>query len=78
MITRRLGVGFRVVLSLVNLLAVPTRKTQNSSSVAVSVQLIERRIYLIRGHKVMIDADLAELYDVSAKRSREEKSKTLS
>ena len=26
----------------------------------LSVQLIERRIYLIRGQKVMIDSDLAE------------------
>jgi hypothetical protein len=29
---------------------------------------IERRIYLIRGHKVMLDADLAELYRVTTKR----------
>ncbi|MBL8229100.1 MAG: ORF6N domain-containing protein [Bryobacterales bacterium] len=28
-------------------------------------QLIERRIYLIRGHKVMLDSDLAELYGVA-------------
>jgi len=25
------------------------------------VELIERRIYLIRGHRVMIDSDLADL-----------------
>jgi hypothetical protein len=31
------------------------------------VELIERRIYLIRGHKVMLDADLAELYQVGTK-----------
>ena len=30
----------------------------------VPVQLIERRIYLIRGQKVMLDSDLAELYQV--------------
>src|SRR5258707_3148128 len=41
------------------------------SNPAVSVQLIERRIYLIRGHKVMIDVDLAELYDVPTKRLNE-------
>src|SRR5687768_2164824 len=34
------------------------------TSLSVSVQLIERRIYLIRGQKVMIDFDLAELYGV--------------
>jgi hypothetical protein len=33
----------------------------------VPVQLIERRIYLIRGHRVMLDSDLAELYGVSTK-----------
>ena len=33
----------------------------------VPVEVIERRIYLIRGHKVMLDRDLAELYDVPTK-----------
>jgi hypothetical protein len=31
------------------------------------VELIERRIYLIRGHKVMLDSGLAELYQVPTK-----------
>ncbi len=31
----------------------------------VPVERIERRIYLIRGHKVMLDRDLAELYQVT-------------
>ena len=42
----------------------PHKKNLTPTSVDVSVQFIERRIYLIRGHKVMIDADLAELYGV--------------
>src|SRR5713101_2541804 len=46
----------------------PHAKKLTTSSLAVSVQLIERRIYLIRGHKVMIDVDLAELYGVPTKR----------
>jgi hypothetical protein len=33
----------------------------------VPVQELERRIFLIRGHKVMIDSDLAELYGVPTK-----------
>jgi phage regulator Rha-like protein len=33
----------------------------------VPVELIERRIYLIRGQKVMLDSDLAELYRVLTK-----------
>ena len=46
----------------------PHKNNLTSSSVSASVQLIERRIYLIRGQKVMIDADLAELYGVTTKR----------
>jgi len=30
----------------------------------ISVEIIERKIYLIRGHKVMLSTDLAELYGV--------------
>jgi len=33
----------------------------------VAVALIERRIYLIRGHKVMLDSDLAGLYQALTK-----------
>jgi hypothetical protein len=33
----------------------------------VPVELVERRIYLIRGQKVMLDSDLAELYQVPTK-----------
>jgi len=33
----------------------------------VPVELIERRIYLIRGHKVMLDSDLADLYQAPTK-----------
>ena len=51
---------------------VPHTKKLTTSSLAVSVQLIERRIYLIRSHKVMIDVDLAELYGVPTKRLNEQ------
>ena len=33
----------------------------------IPLESIQQRIYLIRGHKVMLDSDLAELYDVSTK-----------
>ena len=32
---------------------------------AVQAPLIERRILLVRGHKVLLDSDLAELYGVT-------------
>jgi hypothetical protein len=44
------------------------KKNLTAIILSVSVQLIERRIYLIRGQKVMLDFDLAELYGVSTKR----------
>lgn len=31
----------------------------------ISIERIENSIYLIRGEKVMLDRDLAKLYDVS-------------
>ena len=38
-------------------LPVSAKKSLINRSPTVSVQLIERRIYLIHGHKVMIDED---------------------
>src|SRR5437773_11622344 len=38
----------------------------------VAVELIERRIYLIRGQKVMLDTHLAELYQVQTYRLNEQ------
>lgn len=50
-------------------------KAKLTTSLSASVELIERRIYLIRGLKVMIDFDLAELYGVSTKRLNEQVSR---
>jgi len=36
------------------------------------VSSISRRIFVIRGHKVMLDVDLAELYGVTTKRLNEQ------
>ena len=33
----------------------------------IPAEIIEKRIYLIRGHKVMLDRDLAELYEVETR-----------
>jgi hypothetical protein len=43
-----------------------------TSNVALQPELIERRIFLIRGQKVMLDSHLAELYGVSTKRFNEQ------
>ena len=41
-------------------------------SPAVLVKRVERRIFLIRGQRVMLDSDLAELYGVPTKRLNEQ------
>src|SRR3989337_1813078 len=38
----------------------------------IPLETIEHRILLIRGHKVMIDADLADIYGVPTKRLNEQ------
>jgi hypothetical protein len=38
----------------------------------IPIERIENRIFLIRGQKVMLDADLAELYGVTTKRLNEQ------
>ncbi len=42
-------------------------KKERKSTVAVSPEVIDRRIYLIRRQRVMLDADLASLYGVETK-----------
>jgi ORF6N domain len=42
-------------------------KPMNESRVSVPVERIEKAIYLIRGEKVMLDRDLARLYEVPTK-----------
>jgi hypothetical protein len=41
-------------------------------------EAITSKIYVIRGHKVMIDADLAELYGVETKRLKEQVKRNIS
>jgi len=43
------------------------RKEAKGRNLPVPVEVIERRIYLVRSQKVMLDADLAALYQVSTK-----------
>ena len=46
-------------------------KPSPAAQLPVPIGLIERRIYLIRGQKAMLDTDLAELYQVSTSRLNE-------
>jgi len=43
------------------------KKVHQQSQSIVPVELIEKKIYLIRGQRVMLDSDLADLYGVSVK-----------
>jgi len=47
-------------------------KDESSKEVGVPVEVIERKIYLIRGRKVMLDRDMAALYRVPTKRLNEQ------
>ncbi|MGH9629944.1 MAG: ORF6N domain-containing protein, partial [Bryobacteraceae bacterium] len=47
-------------------------KQSAGQELAIPTELIEQRIFLIRGHKVMFDSDLARLYGVPAKRLNEQ------
>jgi hypothetical protein len=52
----------------------PVRQKQTrlpARQLALPGELIERRIYLIRGQRVMLDTDLASLYQVPTKRLNE-------
>ncbi len=42
------------------------------ANIIVPVERVERTILMIRGRKVMIDADLAKLYGVTTKRLNEQ------
>jgi hypothetical protein len=43
----------------------PNRRQPSSSQASVpTAELIERQILLLRGHRVMLSADLARLYEV--------------
>lgn len=49
----------------------PKQKPSSADQLPIPVELIARRIYRIRGEKVMLDADLAELYQVPTFRLNE-------
>lgn len=44
----------------------------NEGQIAITDEVLMEKIYLIRGRKVMLDRDLAELYEVKAFRLREQ------
>jgi hypothetical protein len=49
----------------------PKKIAPPAGQLPIPVDLVERRIYLIRGQKVMLDSDLAELYQVPTFRLNE-------
>src|SRR6266404_5851534 len=57
--------GAKINVSMPKYSAPARRKPSAHTSPVVPVEIIERRIFLIRGQKVMLDHDLAELYGVT-------------
>jgi hypothetical protein len=64
-------IGIQFLLSLEKYygeqLDFPKSETNTMNQIPAPVELIERQIYLIRGQKVMLDKDLANLYRTSTK-----------
>ena len=50
---------------------------KKSSTTAIAAELIERRIHVVRGLRVMLDEDLADLYGVLTKRLNEQVQRNL-
>lgn len=48
-----------------------------AKAILKSEEIIINKIYYIRGHKVMLNNDLAELYDVETKRLKEQVNRNL-
>jgi hypothetical protein len=46
--------------------------TKKTNELIIPQEVIMNKIYLIRGHKVMLDRDLGELYEVETKRLNEQ------
>ena len=53
------------------------KHTIENSACLVPVEIIQNKIYLIRGRKVMLDRDLAELYGVETRRLNEQVKRNL-
>jgi len=50
----------------------------NSSQMMIPDEIVMQKIYMIRGRNVMLDQDLAELYDVKTKRLNEQVKRNIS
>jgi hypothetical protein len=55
-----------------------TKKHSKTEMSVVPIEIVERQIYMIRGQKVMLDLDLANLYQVPTKRLNEAVKRNLS
>lgn len=49
-----------------------TTRKERFVAQAIAIERVERKIYVIRGHKIMLDSDLAELYGVPTFRLNEQ------
>ncbi|MGY0038105.1 ORF6N domain-containing protein [Pedobacter sp. NJ-S-72] len=50
---------------------------EQKTELLIPEELVMNRIYYIRGHKVMIDSDLAELYEVETKQLKRQVKRNL-
>ncbi len=52
---------------LTSIIFMKNKISPNTTITTIPTEIIERRIYLVRGQKVMLDSDLAQLYQVPTK-----------
>ncbi|MGI8495531.1 MAG: ORF6N domain-containing protein [Pyrinomonadaceae bacterium] len=50
----------------------PAKDKKADETALVTIDIIERKIYVVRGQKIMIDSDLATLYGVETRRLNEQ------
>lgn len=55
----------------------PKAKTASSAGELVPSNIIEQKILMLRGHRIMLDSDLAQIYGVTTKRLNEQVKRNL-
>jgi hypothetical protein len=58
----------QIVMSNKLCLNLHCEKNMNKEEVGIAEEVLMQKIYLVNGFKVMLDSDLAELYQVETKR----------
>jgi len=67
---RQINVGWRDLSDRASITYPLVMAKKKSTNEIVTAERIEKAIHVVRGQRVMLDSDLAELYGVTTSRSR--------